>query len=1089
MFETATRDDWLKRAPNAGHALQGRIAGPRACRSDHAPSRIVTRMDHPDPHQALLQAQDDLQGGVNGLVLTSPHLAATLAQLPMHAMDLINEAGDTGAETLRDIIASQPLNPSRLNIDFGITNTELAQQLAGLGFSGPFMRADGRVGHMHGLSHAQELGSVLAVAKNLFTQLVFLDGGKRSCAVSVTLAATQNVFDTIAKFRAARILWKDLLASLGLPDTALALHAETSRIMMAEVDAHTNILRTTTAAFAAGLGGADSICVLPFSFTQGLPNSFARRVARNSQHLLLHESNLWRVKDPAAGAGTIETLTQQICDEARAVMKRCGHGDWPTGDRDQSSAKPIIGVSKHRNPHHPVPEIEHPLPPSGYSPSKAEGEKNFLPRAAGVGEYPEGGRGGLITPEAITFKPRYNASDTPQYKDEFPGFAPFRRGPHPTMYLSQPWTIRQYAGFSTAEESNAFYRRNLASGQKGLSIAFDLPTHRGYDSDHPRVAGDVGMAGVAIDSIYDMRTLFDGIPLHEMTVSMTMNGAVLPIMALYIVAAEEQGVPAAKLAGTIQNDILKEFMVRNTYIYPPRESMRIVADIFKYTSRHMPKFNSISISGYHMQEAGASADLELAYTLADGFEYVRAGVASGLDVDSFAPRLSFFFGMGMNYFMEVAKLRAARVLWAEMMQSFQPKDARSLMLRTHCQTSGWSLAAQDVFNNITRTTVEAMAAVHGGTQSLHTNALDEALALPTDFSARIARNTQLFLQEEAGCCNAIDPWGGSYFVEKLTDDLIDRVRLHLAEIDTLGGMAKAIETGIPKQRIEEAAARTQAHIDSGEQVVVGVNTFRIKESQTISIRTVDAPDVRRQQIAKLQQLRAERDEGTTKKMLDALAEVASSGLGNLLEASVNAARAMATVGEMSSALETVWGRHAASPNISKGIYAATPKDLAQIEATKRKVSAFAESEGRAPSILVAKIGQDGHDRGQKVIASAFADLGFDVVIGELFATPDEVARKAVAENVHIVGVSSLAAGHLAHVPELKVALTALGRADILVVAGGVIPPGDVQTLKETGAAAVFPPGTVIPEAAQELLDALSAHLGYAQPPVKHHKKD
>jgi methylmalonyl-CoA mutase len=1088
MFETVTRDDWLKQAPSAGHALQGRIAGPRAFRSDHVPWRIVARMDHPDPHQALLQAQDDLQGGVNGLVLTSPHLAAALADLPLHAIALINEAGDAGVEALRDLISSQPLNPNRLTIDFGVTDPTLAKQLAGLGFTGPLLRADGRVGHAHGLNDAQELGSVLAVAKNLFTQLDFLEADKRSRAVSLALAATQNVFGTIAKFRAARILWKELLASLDMPDAALALHAETSRMMMAEVDGHSNILRTSTAAFAAGLGGADSICVLPFSFAQGLPNSFTRRVARNSQHLLLHESHLWRVEDPAAGAGTVEALTQQICDKARAVIKRAEQGEWPTGDRDQSSAKSIIGVSKHRNPHGSLPEIEHPLPPSGYSPSKAEGEKNFFSRAAGVGEYGEAGRGRLITPEAITINPRYDASDTPQYTDEYPGFAPFKRGPYPTMYLSQAWTIRQYAGFSTAEESNAFYRRNLANGQKGLSIAFDLPTHRGYDSDHPRVTGDVGMAGVAIDSIYDMRTLFDGIPLDEMTVSMTMNGAVLPIMALYIVAAEEQGVPPEKLAGTIQNDILKEFMVRNTYIYPPRESMRIVADIFKFTSRHMPKFNSISISGYHMQEAGASADLELAYTLADGFEYVRAGVASGLDVDSFAPRLSFFFGIGMNYFMEVAKLRAARVLWAEMMQSFKPKDARSLMLRTHCQTSGWSLAAQDVFNNVTRTCIEAMAAVHGGTQSLHTNALDEALALPTDFSARIARNTQLFLQEEAGCCDSIDPWGGSYFVEKLTDDLITRVRLHLSEIESLGGMAKAIEAGLPKQRIEEAAARTQARIDSGEQVVVGVNIFKIKDDEAIAIRTVDAPDVRRQQIAKLQKLRAERDEGSVRKMLHALTEVARSGDGNLLDASVNAARAMATVGEMSSALETVWGRHAANPIISKGVYAATPKDLAQIEAAKREVSAFAESEGRAPSILVAKIGQDGHDRGQKVIASAFADLGFEVVIGELFATPAEVAQKAVAENVHVVGVSSLAAGHLTHVPELKHALAALSRADILVVAGGVIPPGDVQKLKDNGAVAVFPPGTVIPEAAQELLDALNAHLGYAQPPVKHHKK-
>jgi methylmalonyl-CoA mutase len=684
------------------------------------------------------------------------------------------------------------------------------------------------------------------------------------------------------------------------------------------------------------------------------------------------------------------------------------------------------------------------------------------------------------TPEGIEIKSRYTASDTPQYRDEYPGFAPFKRGPYPTMYVTQPWTVRQYAGFSTAEDSNAFYRRNLAAGQKGLSVAFDLATHRGYDSDHPRVAGDVGMAGVAIDSILDMRTLFEGIPLGEMSVSMTMNGAVLPIMALYIVAGEEQGVTLEKLSGTIQNDILKEFMVRNTYIYPPAQSMRIVSDIFKYTATHMPKFNSISISGYHMQEAGASADLELAYTLADGLEYVRSGIASGLDIDAFAPRLSFFFGIGMNFFMEIAKLRAARALWAEMMQGFSPKDEKSLMLRTHCQTSGWSLAAQDVFNNVTRTCIEAMAATQGGTQSLHTNSLDEALALPTDFSARIARNTQLLLQEEAGTCDVIDPWGGSYFVEKLTDDMIARVREHLAEIESLGGMAKAIEAGIPKQRIEEAAARTQARIDSGEQFVVGVNAFKTDDEKQIDILTVDNSTVRSKQIEKLKQLRTMRSEVDVAKTLTALTQAAQTGEGNLLALSVDAARAMATVGEITQALENVWGRHAATPKVSKGIYEATPRDLEQIESAKRAVRAFAEAEGRAPSILVAKIGQDGHDRGQKVIASAFSDLGFDVTVGALFASPAEVAAQAIKDNVHVVGVSSLAAGHLTHVPELKAALASLGRADILVVAGGVIPPQDVAKLIEMGAAAVFPPGTVIPEAAQELLAALNVHLGYAQ---------
>ncbi|MCA0433604.1 MAG: methylmalonyl-CoA mutase [Proteobacteria bacterium] len=684
------------------------------------------------------------------------------------------------------------------------------------------------------------------------------------------------------------------------------------------------------------------------------------------------------------------------------------------------------------------------------------------------------------TPEGIFIPPQTDKTRAPDVTGHYPGIAPFLRGPYPAMYVTQPWTIRQYAGFSTAEESNAFYRRNLAAGQMGLSIAFDLATHRGYDSDHPRVAGDVGMAGVAVDSIYDMRTLFDGIPLDKMTVSMTMNGAVLPIMALYIVAGEEQGVPPEKLAGTIQNDILKEFMVRNTYIYPPGESMRIVSDIFKYTSAKMPKFNSISISGYHMQEAGASADLELAYTLADGFEYAKAGVAAGLDIDAFAPRLSFFFGIGMNFFMEVAKLRAARVLWAEMMQSLGAKDEKSLMLRTHCQTSGWSLAAQDVFNNVTRTCIEAMAATQGGTQSLHTNSLDEALALPTDFSARIARNTQLFLQQEAGTCRAIDPWGGSYFIERLTADLIARTRVHLAEVDQSGGMSKAIEAGIPKQRIEEAAARTQARIDSGEQVLVGVNRYRTQDENPIDILKVDNSAVRATQIDKLTRLKAERDQVKTDVMLAALAEVARSGEGNLLEASVNAARAKATVGEISATLEAAWGRHQASPKLVKGVYAATSKDLEKVDAAKAAVTAFAEADGRAPAILVAKIGQDGHDRGQKVIASAFSDIGFNVSLGPLFATAEEVAKLAVEQNVHMVGVSSLAAGHLTHVPELKAALARLGRDDILIVAGGVIPPEDVQKLIGMGAAAVFPPGTSIPDAAQALLDQLGSHMGYAQ---------
>jgi methylmalonyl-CoA mutase len=648
------------------------------------------------------------------------------------------------------------------------------------------------------------------------------------------------------------------------------------------------------------------------------------------------------------------------------------------------------------------------------------------------------------------------------------------------MYVTQPWTIRQYAGFSTAEDSNAFYRRNLAAGQKGLSIAFDLATHRGYDSDHPRVAGDVGMAGVAIDSIYDMRTLFAGIPLDQMSVSMTMNGAVLPVLALYVVAAEEQGVPPEKLAGTIQNDILKEFMVRNTYIYPPQPSLRIISDIFSYTSAHMPKFNSISISGYHMQEAGATADLELAYTLADGIEYVRAGVAANLPVDRFAPRLSFFFGIGMNFFMEVAKLRAARVLWAKLIKEFEPQDARSLSLRTHCQTSGWSLAAQDVFNNIARTCIEAMAATQGGTQSLHTNALDEALALPTDFSARIARNTQIVLQKESGTTRIIDPWGGSFFVERLTTDLATRTWGHIREVEELGGMTRAIDSGLPKLRIEEAAARTQARIDSGAQAVIGVNKFRPRGERPIDVLKVDNAAVRQFQIDKLKRLKRDRDPQLVSQALEALTRSASGGNGNLLALAIDAARAKATVGEISAALEKAFGRHRAEIKAVSGIYGREVGMSDAVERVQKLVAEFEENEGRRPRILVAKIGQDGHDRGQKVIATAFADLGFDVDIGALFATPAEAARQAVENDVHILGVSSLAAAHLTLVPELKAELEKLNRGDIMIVVGGVVPPQDYQAMKAAGAEAIFPPGTVIAEAAESLLATLNRRLGHSK---------
>ncbi|MFD6328877.1 methylmalonyl-CoA mutase [Streptomyces niveus] len=689
------------------------------------------------------------------------------------------------------------------------------------------------------------------------------------------------------------------------------------------------------------------------------------------------------------------------------------------------------------------------------------------------------------TPEGIDVKPLYTPQDLAglDFLGTYPGIAPYLRGPYPTMYVNQPWTIRQYAGFSTAEESNAFYRRNLAAGQKGLSVAFDLPTHRGYDSDHPRVTGDVGMAGVAIDSIYDMRQLFDGIPLDRMTVSMTMNGAVLPVLALYIVAAEEQGVPPEKLAGTIQNDILKEFMVRNTYIYPPAPSMRIISDIFAYTSQRMPRYNSISISGYHIQEAGATADLELAYTLADGVEYLRAGLDVGLDVDAFAPRLSFFWAIGMNFFMEIAKLRAARLLWAKLVKKFDPKNAKSLSLRTHSQTSGWSLTAQDVFNNVPRTCVEAMAATQGHTQSLHTNALDEALALPTDFSARIARNTQLLLQQESGTCRVIDPWGGSAYVEKLTHDLARRAWQHIEEVEAAGGMAQAIADGIPKLRIEEAAARTQARIDSGRQPVIGVNKYPVETDEQIEVRSVDNSSVRTQQIAKLRRLREERDEAACQDALRALTGAAEAGSsrdldGNLLALAVNAARAKATVGEISDALEKVYGRHSGQIRTISGVYRNEAGTSPAVEQTRVAVEEFETAEGRRPRILVAKMGQDGHDRGQKVIATAFADLGFDVDVGPLFQTPGEVARQAVEADVHIVGVSSLAAGHLTLVPALREELAREGREDIMIVVGGVIPPGDIDELRRAGAAAVFPPGTVIPDAAHDLLTTLAAALGH-----------
>ena len=683
-----------------------------------------------------------------------------------------------------------------------------------------------------------------------------------------------------------------------------------------------------------------------------------------------------------------------------------------------------------------------------------------------------------MTHEQIPVKPLYTANDLREAKHlgYTAGIPPYLRGPYATMYVMRPWTVRQYAGFSTAEESNAFYRRNLAAGQKGLSVAFDLATHRGYDSDHPRVVGDVGKAGVAIDSILDMKILFDSIPLKDISVSMTMNGAVLPVMAFYIVTALEQGAKMAQLAGTIQNDILKEYMVRNTYIYPPEQSMRIIADIFEFTSQHMPKFNSISISGYHMQEAGAPADLEMAYTLADGLEYVRTGLKAGIDIDSFAPRLSFFWGVGMNYFMEIAKMRAARVIWASLIKPFNPKSEKSMALRTHSQTSGWSLTEQDPFNNVTRTCIEAMAAALGHTQSLHTNSLDEAIALPTDFSARIARNTQLFLQDETGICNVIDPWGGSYYVESLTHELLKKGWAHIQEIESLGGMAKAIETGVPKMRIEEAAARRQAMIDAGKEVIIGVNKYRLEKEAPIDILEVDNSAVRESQIARLQKLRADRDDAKVQAALNAITRCAETGEGNLLALSVEAAKVRASLGEISDAMEKVFGRHTATIRSITGVYSSAFGENMQVEKVRKMTDDFAEKEGRRPRIMIAKMGQDGHDRGAKVIATAFADLGFDVDIGPLFQTPEETARQAVENDVHIVGMSSLAAGHKTLLPQLVEALRKLGREDIMVVIGGVIPSQDYQFLFDHGASAIFGPGTVIPEAAEQVLIELSKRV-------------
>ena len=1037
-----------------------RAEGPRAFRRLRGGWRVIQRIDHASLDAAADQLAEDCVGGADGFALVfaggansfgmglppARPLEPLLGALPRAAALILECGADERrfAERVAQARAPAGIDASQCAISFGLAlSADVAQRahaLASAGFCGPFVAADARAAHENGANAVEELVDALAQALDLLSAL--RSGGlaaDAACrAVEFRLCATQDQLLTIAKFRALRILWADAQASLGLAPQSASILAQTSRRMLGAGAAEKDILRMTMAAFAAGIGGADDVIALPHAIVAGEPDAFQRRLARNASLIMLREAHLGFIDDPAAGSGAIESITLQLRERAWAALRA-------------------------RLPALPESAVAAPSAPSAEASRMAA--EGFAVRS-------------LYTPADLDGLERG--------VDSFPGLPPYLRGPYPTMYVNQPWTVRQYAGFSTAEESNAFYRANLAGGQKGLSVAFDLATHRGYDSDHPRVEGDVGMAGVAIDSILDMRTLFAGIPLDTMSVSMTMNGAVLPILALFIVAAEEQGVPAAKLSGTIQNDILKEFMVRNTYIYPPAPSMRIVADIFVHTAKEMPKFNSISISGYHMQEAGATQDLELAYTLADGVEYVRAGLAAGLKIDDFAPRLSFFWAVGMNFFMEIAKLRAAREIWCGLMETMGAKSPKSLPLRAHCQTSGWSLTAQDPFNNVVRTLLEAMAATQGHTQSLHTNAFDEALALPTPHSARIARDTQLFLIEESGVNRVIDPWGGSYALERLTADLRTRAEAHMAEIEALGGMAKAIEAGLPKRRIEEASARTQARIDSGKQALVGVNVFPAPVERRVEVLKVDAAAVRGRQIDKLKRLRAERDEAATGRALAVLAEGARGG-ANLLALAIEAARARATVGEMSLALETVFGRHEAISHVVSGVYAGGARgDSPDVFRVADAARAFAENEGRKPKIFVAKLGQDGHDRGQKIIASAFADLGFDVEIGPLFATPDEVAKLVKETHSHVVGLSSLAAGHLTLAPALKRALRANGRDDALLVVGGVVPAGDFEALRRDGVEAIFPPGTTVTAAALTILEALDRKRGYAQktPPTR-----
>lgn len=908
----------------------------------------------------------------------------------------------------------------------------------------------------------EELGLTLSLAAEALTCLKPSAREGLAGKMVIRLQCGTLTFPEIAKIRAARWLFDQLFSELEIPSGVTAgLFSEIYFDDFNSEDSEMNLLKSVTAAMSVISGGAGTVLIHPYSQKENENPDKAGRITRNIHHILRHEAFFDKVIDPAAGSYYVEYLTQAIAESSLEYYRKVeSEGGFLESVRS-GSLKEIFGSDASDSRSCKL------NPDTGNRP-KMESLKKLESDSIQAGSQE------WLTPEKVAVKKKFTKSDLDDvtHLDFGAGTPPFLRGPYATMYTQRPWTIRQYAGFSTAEESNAFYRRNLAAGQKGLSVAFDLPTHRGYDSDHPRVSGDVGKAGVAVDSILDMKILFDGIPLDQMSVSMTMNGAVIPVMAFYIVAAEEQGVSPEKLSGTIQNDILKEFMVRNTYIYPPAPSMKIIGDIFEYTSRKMPRFNSISVSGYHMHEAGATADLELAYTLADGLQYVRRGLEASLDIDDFAPRISFFWAIGMNYHMEIAKLRAGRLLWAKLMKQFNPKNPKSLSLRAHCQTSGYSLTEQDPLNNITRTCIEAMAAALGHTQSLHTNALDEAIALPTDFSAKIARETQIFLQKQTGITKAIDPWAGSYYIEYLTDRLAKRAWSLIEETEKLGGMSKAIETGIPKMKIEEAAARKQARIDSGKEIIVGVNKFRLEKEDPIDILVVDNEKVRKSQIERIQKLKAERNETDVHSALEALSNCAASGKGNLLEASVDAARKRATLGEISAAMDKVFGRYKATIQSITGIYSSELEEDEDFMKVRKLADQFEKQEGRRPRLMVAKLGQDGHDRGAKVIATSFADLGFDVDIGPLFQTPEEAARQAVENDVHILGLSSLAAGHKTLVPAVIRELKRLDRDDIVVIAGGVIPNQDYRYLYDHGVAAVFGPGTVIPEAAEKIVRIL-----------------